>query len=202
MIRTNHIFVDFENVQKVNLDLIADKPVRVYLFLGKQQNRVPTDLMKQVHRFHAQVELIEVDCTGKNALDFVLAHHTGRVAAADPQGYFHILSRDQGFDALVAHLTHQKILIARTEVFAEIPILQDLRALSLNERLERVKEQLTKLKKPDKDGRPKKVKSLCASIHAVFHKLLTDENVRGVVDGLKKKKWIGISKDEKITYHF
>lgn len=202
MSRTNHIFVDFENVQNVNLDLIADKPVRVYLFLGKQQNRVRTDLMKQVHRFHAQVELIEVDCAGKNALDSILAHHTGRVAAADPQGYFHILSGDKGFDALIIHLSSQNILAARTEVFAEIPILQDLRALPLNERLERVKERLAKLKKPDKDGRPKKVKSLCATIHAVFSKLLTDEDVRGVLDGLKKKKWIGISKDEKITYHF
>lgn len=202
MSRTNHIFVDFESVQEIDLDLIADKPVKVLLFLGKQQTRVPTDLMTQVHRHHDQVELIEVDCVGKNALDFILAHHTGRVAAADPQGYFHILSRDKGFDALVTHLASQEILAARAEVFAEIPILQDLRALPLDERLERVKERLAKLKKPDKDGRPKKMKTLCSKIHSDFNKLLTEDDVQELLKGLKKKQWIGISKDEKVTYHF
>jgi hypothetical protein len=202
MSRLNYIFVDFESVQEIDLDLIAGKPVKVFLFLGKQQNRVSKDLMTQVHRYHAQVELIEVDCVGPDALDFILAHHTGRQAAADPQGYFHILSRDKGFDALISHLTSQKILAARAEVFAQIPALLDLRTLPLNERLERVKVRLGKMKRPDKDGRPKKVKSLCSMIQSAFNKLLTDDDVKDVLNGLKKKQWIGISSDEKVVYQF
>ena len=31
MTRTNHIFIDFENVQEIDLERIANKPVRVTL---------------------------------------------------------------------------------------------------------------------------------------------------------------------------
>ena len=53
-----------------------------------------------------------------------------------------------------------------------------------------------------KGGRPKKVKSLCSMIHSAFNKLLTDDDVKDVLNGLKKKQWIGISGDDNIAYQF
>jgi len=201
MTRNNYIFVDFESVQDIDLTLIDGKAVKVFLVIGEQQNKVSVELMMQVHRFHDQLEMIKLERTGKNALDFVLAHHTGLKAAADPDGYFHILTRDKGFDALVAHLISKNILAARVEVFSQIPVLVDLRTLTLTERLERVKTQLAKMKQANTDGRPKKRKSLGSMIHSVFQKQLPDENVHAVISGLEQKRWIKIVED-KVAYQF
>lgn len=201
MTRNNYIFVDFESVQDIDLTLIENKLVKVFLVIGEQQNKMNVELMIQVHRFHDQVEMIKLECSGKNALDFVLAHHTGLQAAADSGGYFHILSRDKGFDALVAHLKSKNIFAAREEVFSQIPVLVDLRTLTLSERLERVKTQLAKMKQETKDGRPKKRKSLGSMIHAAFQKLLSDSDVQAVICGLEQKRWIKIVED-KVAYQF
>lgn len=201
MTRNNYIFVDFESVQDIDLALIDGKPVKVLLFIGEQQHKVSVKLTMQALRFPAQVEMIKLERTGKNALDFVLAHHTGLKVAADPEGYFHILSKDKGFDALVDYLNSRGILAAREEMFAQIPVLVDLRKLTLPERLERVKTQLAKMNQENNDGRPKKRKSLGSMIHAVFHKQLPDENVHAVITGLEQKRWIKIVED-KVAYQF
>lgn len=201
MTKNNYIFVDFESVQDIDLTLIEGRPVKVFLFIGEQQTKMSVELLMQVHRFHDQVQLIKLQCTGKNALDFVLAHHTGLQVAADRDGFFHIVSRDKGFAALVAHLKDNDIWAARAEVFAEIPVLVDVHKLTLTERLDRVKARLSTMKQADNDGRPKKRTSLCSTIHTVFHKLLSDAEVQAVMEGLKQKRWIDFA-DEKVAYQF
>jgi hypothetical protein len=198
MYRSNYIFVDFESVQEIDLDLINGKPVKVFLFLGVQQHKVPVELMKQVHRFHAQVELVELESAGKNALDFVLAHHTGRVAVADPQGYFHILSRDKGFEALITHLRSHKILAARAEVFAKIPALFDPLKLPLPERIAKVRATLLKTPKT----RPTKAQKMRSLIHSCFQKKLSDADVDSVLNGLVKEKAIAIAANSAVSYAF
>ena len=197
MTRNHSIFVDFESVQDIDLTLIKDKPVKVFLFIGEQQHKLSVELAKQFKTFHAQVEIIQLQCTGKNALDFVLAHHTGIQRAADPEGYIHILSRDKGYDALVAHL----VRATRHEVFAQIPVLVDLRKLSATERLERVKTRLDTMKQKDKEARPKKRKTLGSMIHSVFLEMLHDKEVQAVITGLEQKHWIAITGD-KVEYRF
>lgn len=201
MIRNNYIFVDFESVQDIDLALIESKPVKVFLFFGAQQNKVSVELMMQVHRFHYQLEMIKLEQTGKNALDFVLTHHLSLQTTAIPDGYYHIVSRDKGFDALVAHLRSRNILAARAEAFAQIPVLVDLRTLTLPEKLERVKTQLSKMKQQNKDGRPKKRKTLGTMVHSVFRKQLSDEDVQTVISGLVQKCCLKIVED-KIAYQF
>jgi hypothetical protein len=41
LIRTNYIFVDFENVQDYDLDRIAHKPIKVTLVLGRRHKSLP-----------------------------------------------------------------------------------------------------------------------------------------------------------------
>lgn len=201
MTRNNYIFVDFESVQDIDLALIAGKPVKVFLFIGDQQTKTSVDLMIQVHHFHEQVEVIKLKCTGKNALDFVLAHHTGLKVAVDPDGFYHVLSRDKGFDALVDHLKGRGILAARAEVFAQIQALLDIRKLTLAERMAQVKTQLAKMNHRDKDGRPKKRKALGSMVQSVFKKQLSDEDVQTVISGLVQKRWIELVED-KVAYQF
>jgi hypothetical protein len=126
----NYIYIDFENIQEVDIHLIADRPVKVVIALGMRQTNLPVEMVKALLKYPAQVELVEVGVQGKNALDFVLAYYIGQQTLQDPKGYFHILSRDKGFDSLVEHLRDQKkISIRRHERFADIEVLKNERFL-------------------------------------------------------------------------
>lgn len=120
---THYIFVDFENVQSVNLDLIAGKPVMVIMVIGKDQTKVPLELVEQLMTFSSQVRLVRTEVKGKNALDFVLSAEVGAQGVADPNGTFHIISRDKGFDALIAHFRGHDRSAARHDAFVKVPIL-------------------------------------------------------------------------------
>src|SRR5689334_19729078 len=119
MTRNNYIFVDFESVQEQELDRIAGKAIKVTFVLGRRQTRLPVPLVKLIHQFASQVALVETPLEGNNALDFVLAWVVGTESERDRQGYFHVISRDTGFDALICHLKNQKICAARHESFSE-----------------------------------------------------------------------------------
>jgi hypothetical protein len=45
--RMNYIFVDYENVQDVDLDLIAGKAVKVFLVVGQRRKTLPALLASQ-----------------------------------------------------------------------------------------------------------------------------------------------------------
>lgn len=206
--RTNYIFVDFENTQDIELDLIADKPVKVFLILGGKQERLPVALVKTLIKYSSQIQVIETEQTGNHALDFVLACQIGVQSVADPKGYFHIFSRDKGFDAVILHLREQKILGARHEEFAKIPVLVNAAMFSTDEQLtvptklsatERVTQIAERLSKP-KATRPAKRKTLFTYVAANFKKLLSDTEVEAIIAGLVKAKVLSITTDGKVEY--
>ncbi len=117
---THFIFVDFENVQDVDLALAKDKPVHVTLLIGAKQTKVPTKLATQLHTFAAQVAPIEVGGSGRNALDLTLAMYLGREIERHPQAAFVIVSRDQDFDPMIAHLKAAGARVERVPSFAAV----------------------------------------------------------------------------------
>jgi len=123
MNRIHYIFVDYENIHEVELDLIAEQPVTVILVLGERHKKLPVDLVKKLLKYPTQVRLVEAGRSGKNALDFVLSYLIGVQTMTDRTGHFHILSRDKGFDALIEHLKKNDIFADRHEIFAKIPAL-------------------------------------------------------------------------------
>lgn len=196
--RNNYIFVDYENVQGLDLQLLRDKPAKVVLVVGERQKNLPLALTKEALAIGSkQFEILETGCAGKNALDLVLAYRIGRQVKEDPDGYFHILSKDKAFDALVAHLKATDVRAKRSEVFEHIPVLRDVKTIPLAERVQQVKEQIGK-QKPD--GRPKKVKKLRSMIDAQFHKLLSEDDVTAVINRLTKDKVITVSDKESVGY--
>jgi hypothetical protein len=48
MNRTNYIFIDFENVQEIDLERIANKPVQVTLILGERHKSLPLKLVRLI----------------------------------------------------------------------------------------------------------------------------------------------------------
>src|SRR5690606_32686746 len=88
--RQNYIFVDYENTQGIDLGLIAGQPVMVFLILGGGQGKLSKELLVKVHKYSAQLHIVETEQTGNQALDLVLACQIGVQSVADPNGYFHI----------------------------------------------------------------------------------------------------------------
>ena len=120
---THFVFVDFENVQRVNLDLVGGKPVQVVLVVGKGQNRVDFSLTESLVRHSQQVRLVKAGTSGRNALDFIRSTELGLQCASTPRAEFHIISGDKGFDAVVEHLKGRGCQVSRHASFADVPVL-------------------------------------------------------------------------------
>jgi hypothetical protein len=194
--RTNHIFVDYENVHEVDLDLVVGREVIVHLVLGERHKTLPLEMVKQLQKYAAQVRLVEAGKSGKNALDFVLAYRVGIEAAGDPKAYFHVVSRDTGFDALIVHLRKHHILARRDESFAKAFEIAEVPPGSLADRVKAVTERLTK----NKANRPKRKKTLLSQINAYFGKKLTDRELEEIVQTLVTGKVIAIGLKGEVGY--
>jgi hypothetical protein len=191
MSRTNYIFVDFENVQDIDLDRIANRPVRVTLVLGERHKNLPVALVRKLLSYAGQVELVETGRSGKNALDLVLATHIGEARKADPHGYFHIVSRDKDFDALIGHLKDNGTLAARRAALSDIPAL-----MNLSERVN----QMANFFEANSSTRPKKRKTLESQIQALFGKALSTGEVADTVAGLVQDRIIALSDTDEVVY--
>jgi hypothetical protein len=110
----HYILIDFENIQPsaAELGLIRGPDCHVRLFHGPHQNKFDADVVKALQPLGAQVEYVQCDRKGKNALDFRIAFVLGRLvhereAAVSPlrkQARFIVVSNDAGFDELLDHL--------------------------------------------------------------------------------------------------
>ncbi|MCX6868214.1 MAG: PIN domain-containing protein [Verrucomicrobia bacterium] len=116
----NHVFVDFENVHQVDLTLIGVKSVSFTLMVGAKQTKLDSDLVEKLMEHSASVRLVKLKSSGQNALDFALAYYLGRAVLADPTAYYHIVSKDGGFDPLIDHLRARHINVQRHANCAEL----------------------------------------------------------------------------------
>lgn len=196
MERKNYVFVDYENVQEIDLGLVAGRPVEVFILVGQSRKSVPTDLV--CHACQAQVTWVTSQGATKNALDLVLAFQIGQAALKDPMGCFHILSKDKDYDALIQHLRSLGIHAGRSAEFAQIPPLSDPSKLSLQERIDRAVEHLRRVA----GCQPSKRKSLVTALHSVFRKQLPVAQIEDIVVALAAKNLIKLSDQGAVTYHF
>lgn len=116
----NHVFVDVENVKVIDPAVIGGKNLMLYLFLGLQQKRLDVELVEKLLEHAHTVQMIRSLKAGNNALDFVLAYHLGQAVLSDPKGYYHIVSRDSGYDALVELLKSRHVKVKRHEDWAAL----------------------------------------------------------------------------------
>lgn len=97
------LFVDLENVQKVDLSAVpAD--TRVMIFYGVTQKTLPEELVVQAQPLGSRLKWVKISGQGPNALDFHIAFYLGQKLADGPGPECVILSRDTGFDPLIRHL--------------------------------------------------------------------------------------------------
>lgn len=95
------------------------------LFCGANQTKVPFEIAATLQKLGPRAEYVKIAGSGPNALDFHIAYYVGYLAADHPGAFFHIISRDKGFDPLIQHLKSKKILAIRSESIADIPLVKN-----------------------------------------------------------------------------
>lgn len=204
----NYVLIDLENTQPENLELLADGRFKVIVFLGAKQAKISSKLAMAMQNLGSEGQYIEMAGNGPNALDFHIAYYLGKLATADPQGHYFIVSGDKGFDPLIKHIMNSRdggLKVQRVGNLVSIP--------GLRSRKKQIKPQQRKgtANGEDRIGaivrnltargshRPRTVKTLRNCIGALFGKQIPESELQKLVDELRKRKFIQIT-DQRITY--
>lgn len=208
----NVVLIDYENVQPPSLKELVAPGFTVLIFVGASQSRISMDVAEAVQALGGNGRYVRCNGSGSNALDFHIAFYIGEMAAADPSAFFQIVSRDTGFDPLVAHLQSRRLNVLRCASVADLPMLRGTQqapakpptpvvskakppALSVDARLQRVHAVLVKQGK----ARPASMKSLTCAINSLFQKALPAKDVTALIQQLQQKKWITLE-GSKVRY--
>ena len=198
--RMNHVFVDGENVHQIDPAVTAEKPVSFTLLLGAKQTKLNPEILEKLMARAAAVQLIRLSSTGKNALDFALAYYVGRAAVADPTGYFHVISRDKGFDPLIEHLSSRNIQAKRHDDFSTLMLSSPSpkpSAPAAGPILPRVLELLRR----DAISRPKKRKTLVNRLRSSAGLNVSEADINEAIDNLVTVGVLVIGDTGGVTYH-
>lgn len=193
--RLNVVLIDFESVQPASLAHLVAECFEVKMFVGATQAKLSFELADAMQRLGRRAEYIRISGVGRNALDFHIAYYIGRIAAEMPETYFHIVSKDTGFDPLVQHLKEKNILCARSESIEDIPAVKAGQAKSPEERATLF---LSRLLKP-KATKPRTEKTLRSAISAHFQQKLSEAEISAIVDALRRLGDVCIA-DGKVVY--
>jgi hypothetical protein len=162
---------------------------KVFVFVGAHQGKLPFEFAASVQRLGDRAEYVKISAHGSDALDFHIAYYIGQFVAKDPTAYFHIISKDAGFDPLIQHLRTKKIFISRATAISEIPLVKVSNSKSSTERIELIRDRLKQLKA----AKPKTVKTLGSTIAALFQKQLSDKEVSGLISELATTGYVTVS---------
>jgi hypothetical protein len=194
-LRTNIVLIDFESVQPDSLAALAAEYFRVKVFVGATQSKLSFDLVTAVQQMGDRAEYIKIAGVGRNALDFHIAYYIGRISSKEPDAFFHIISKDTGFDPLIQHLKDNRIFCGRWQSFEEIPAVKAAQVKSPEERAILF---LSRLLQP-KATRPRTEKTLRSAIAAHFQRQLAEEDVSAIVEALQRPGHLSIT-DGKVVY--
>jgi hypothetical protein len=113
--KTHYILIDYENVPVKSLALLKGDRFRVGVFLGPKNTRLATEFVLAMRELGEQGNYIQLEAGGPNALDFHIAFYLGRLLEARAAESYHIISKDKGFDALVAHVSKTGVACERAD---------------------------------------------------------------------------------------
>jgi len=187
----------------------------LWVFVGAGQAKLSSELAIQMQGMRERADYVRISGNGPNALDFHIAFYIGQLSGTDPRGFFHIISRDTGFDPLVEHLKARKILACRSTAIAAMPLFKSAAAMvalpvakpkPVTVAVEKVPplqpsgevtapvtaaaaQRLTRMKAllaKTKTGRPGTLAALKKHVAAQFQNQIGAQDVEAIVAGLKQ----------------
>lgn len=193
--RTNYVLIDLENVQPASLAGLDAEFFKVLIFVGATQTKIPFELAAAAQNLGERAAYIKIGGVGSNALDFHIAYYIGKLAQQDQTAYFHIISKDTGFDPLIQHLKSQKIGVARSKEVRDIALLKAANSKTLAEKAAVVIGNL----KQRGASKPRTVRTLSSTILSLFQKQLPGEELTLLLAELQSKGVITIT-ENKVSY--
>jgi len=194
-LRTNYVLIDYENVQPSDLALLREGPFKVKVFLGANQSKIPVALAAAAQALGANAEYVVLESSGSNALDFHIAYYIGALSAEETSAFFHIISKDTGFDPLIKHLKSKGILAQRSHSIGAIPFFKPSLASTNDAQIEAVVAHLSKLK----SAKPRAQKTLLSTLHALFKKELSEHQLASLFASLCKRGIVKVG-GTKVSY--
>lgn len=193
--RTNYVLVDFENVQPPDIALLKDGPFKVKIFLGPNQSKIPVTLASALQSLGDNAEYITLDASGNNALDFHIAYYIGALSTAEPSSFFHVISKDKGFDSLLKYLKGKRIFTQRSTCISDIPFFKPTLPAAPDAQVEAVISDLLRRKA----SRPRTQKTLLSTLHALFKKELSQQQLDALFSELCKRDIVKVD-GTKVSY--
>ena len=193
--RTNFVLVDFENVQPKDIGLLKDGPFKVKVFLGPNQSKIPVSLAAALQSLGEYAEYIVLETAGNNALDFHIAYYIGALSAVEPGAFFHVISKDSGFDPLLKYLKGKKIFAHRSTCIADIPYFKPVLPTTPEAQVEAVVTDLVRRKA----SKPRTQKTLLSTLHALFKKELSEQQLAALFAALCKRGFVRVE-GTKVSY--
>lgn len=193
--RTNYVLIDYENVQPAALAALEQDHFVVFVFVGASQTKVNFEVASVLQRMGERAHYIKIAGNGANALDFHIAFYIGQLAAQTPDAYFHIVSKDTGFDPLIQHLKARKIYACRSKDVSDIPLVKATTAKAPEDRIAVIVSDLQRRGA----SRPRTAKTLAGTINAIFQKQLPEQEVASLLTELQKCGAIAIN-GTKVSY--
>jgi len=194
-LRANYVLIDYENVQPEALSVLDAEHFKVLVFVGASQTKLSFETASAPQRMGAKAESIKISGTGSNALDFHIAFYIGQIAAYDPTTYFHIISKETGFDVLIQHLKTEKVFAARLRDVSEIPLVKVANTKSPDEKIAVIVANLQQRGA----SKPRTVKTLSSTISSLFQKQLSEQELAALLKELQDKSYVAVN-DTKVTH--
>jgi hypothetical protein len=194
--RTNFVLVDFENVQPKDIGLLKGGPFKVKVFLGPNHFKVPVTLAAALQPLGGDAEYVLLETAGNNAVDFQIAYYIGVLSSEDPTAYFHIISKDSGFDPLIKHLKGRKVFAHRSACIADMPCFKPAPPGPPEAQVEAVVADLIRRKA----AKPRTKKSLIGTVQALFKKELSEQQISQLFAALCTRGVVKVEGTE-VTYH-
>lgn len=193
--RTNFVLIDAENVKPEYIEKLRHEHFRVFVFVGANLKRLDFPIANALQTLGSNGSYVQIASHGPSALDFHIAYYIGKLSAVHPDAYFHIISKDKGFDPLIEHLRERNIFCSRWASVLEIPLVRSTNNLSPKQRAADFYEKRIALAK----ARPATVMSLQSAILSHFHKLLSGKEVAAVLDALITAGHVAVN-GKKVAY--
>jgi hypothetical protein len=127
--------------------------------------------------FGPDVEYIQIEGSGSNALDFHIAYYIGRLVAEHAGASFQIVSKDTGFDPLLRHLKAKGISCHRTNALPEAAPAELANSDSNGQKIATVIGNLGKRNA----AKPRTLKALRSTIKALFVNQLSDAELDALI---------------------
>lgn len=194
-LKTNYVLIDYENVQPEAMAVLNQDHFKVLVFVGANQAKVTFEVASALQQMGDRAEYVKITGNGSNALDFHIAFYIGVLAGIEPGAYFHIVSKDTGFDPLIQHLKAKKILACRSKDVTDIPIVKAACTKSPVERLEVIIADLQRRGA----SKPRTLKTLASTINGIFQKSLAEHEIEALLAALQKHGILTVT-ENRVSY--